>query len=77
MSPLAPLVAPLHAMGFSLKWNKSFWSRSQSQKFWMPGAGAAARNLYFDSTALVPTTANLAPGFLSASFLKQVAIWSA
>ena len=31
--------------------------------------GAGARNLCFDSTAL-PTTANLATGFLSASFFK-------
>jgi len=40
-------------------------------------SGAGARNLCFDSTALVPTTANLATGFLSASFLKQVANWPA
>jgi len=59
--------------------SKSFrvWRRSRSQKFWMPGSGAGARYLSFSSTALVPTIANLAPGFLSASFLKQVANWSA
>jgi len=43
----------------------------------MPGAGALARNLSFGSTVLVPTAANLSPGFLSASFLKQFANWSA
>jgi len=48
--------------------SKTFTGWRQSQKFWMPGAGD--RNLSFGSTALVPTTANLAPGFLSASFFK-------
>jgi len=33
------------------------------EKFLMPGAGDGARNLSFGSTVLVPTTANLAPGF--------------
>jgi len=47
-------------------------SGAGAKKFWIPGAGTG-------TTALVPltTTANLAPGFLSASFLKQVANWSA
>jgi len=50
------------------------WSRSQ--KFWMSGAGAGARNLNFSSKALVPlpTTAILSTDFSSASFLKQVAM---
>jgi len=49
---------------------KTFRGCSQSKKFWIAGAG---------TTALVqlPTTANLALGFLSASFLKLVANWSA
>jgi len=41
------------------QWTKSFWSRSE--EFCMLGAGD--KNLSFGSTVLVPTTANLAPGF--------------
>jgi len=50
------------------QWTKSFWSRSE--KIWMPGG---ARNLSFGSTVVVPTTANLAPGFYLQVYLKQVA----
>jgi len=39
--------------------------------------GAGARNLSLSSTALLSTIANLAPGFASASFLKQAENWSA
>jgi len=53
---------------------KTFRGFSRSEKFWMPGAGAGARNLSFGSTVLVLTTVNLAPGFLSASFLMHMQI---
>jgi len=42
---------------------KNFRGLRRSQKFWMPGAGAGARNWSFGSTVLVPTVANLAPDF--------------
>ena len=47
------------AVFFSFQWTKSFWN--QSEKVWMPLVGV--QNLSFGSTVLVPTTANLAPGF--------------
>jgi len=46
---------------------KAFRGWSRCKKIWIPGAGTG-------TTALVPlpTTANLALGFVSASFVKQV-----